>query len=119
MWNLVRAYDAAVQNHPLPDPVHVMSGQGSVDAVVISDKLGLLAVCAGQEIHVFELRTLKHAYRYIRMVLHVMNALQHTVHGALQTHLMPCYHTNPVIVWLSHSQYRADSQQQNHPQFPM
>ncbi|GFR52880.1 hypothetical protein Agub_g15512, partial [Astrephomene gubernaculifera] len=62
-WNLTGVYDAVARGHPPPPAIQVMSGQGPVFALGHSSRLSLLVVCAGQDVHVFDVHTFRHVYR--------------------------------------------------------
>lgn len=83
-WQLAAAYAAAADDQPLPEPIQVLSRPGQVDAICISrprlasgsgSGLGFgstqqqqqqhLAICAGMDVHVFELRSLRNTFRWV------------------------------------------------------
>ena len=87
-WQLAAAYAAAADDQPLPDPIQVLSRPGQVDAICISrprlasgsgSRSGFgstqqqqqqqqqqhLAICAGMDVHVFELRSLRNTFRWV------------------------------------------------------
>ncbi len=100
IWSLAAAYAAAADDQPLPEPVLLMSGQGPVEAVAIGGGGGraggrargkqqlrdaMLVVCAGAEVHVFQLPTLENTFRWnskASVVLHVLDAAWHPIIAA-------------------------------------
>ena len=63
VWNLVHVFDAVARGVEPPQPVQVLADPGVVEAVVINSEQGQLAVCAGVDVHIFELKTLRHLFR--------------------------------------------------------
>ncbi|KAJ9518706.1 hypothetical protein QJQ45_018714 [Haematococcus lacustris] len=64
LWRLAQAYEAAASRQPLPEPLLVLERPGQVDAACLSSPGGanLLALCAGLQVHVFELAGLTHSF---------------------------------------------------------
>ncbi|KXZ44757.1 hypothetical protein GPECTOR_62g872 [Gonium pectorale] len=62
-WNVTALMDAVAAGHATPPPIQVMAGQGPAFALTHSARLGFLVVCAGQDVHVFDVRTFRHIYR--------------------------------------------------------
>ena len=63
IWRLAECYAAAADGRPLPEPVLLLSGQGQVDALAMSEAVQQLVVCAGTAVLVFELLSLRTTHR--------------------------------------------------------
>jgi hypothetical protein len=65
VWRLTECYAAAAEGAPQREPVLLMSMQGQVDALAVGVAAQILVVCAGIDVYVFDLWSLRNTFRCV------------------------------------------------------
>ena len=63
LWRLAECYAAAADGTMPPQPLTLMSRQGQVDAMAFGRAAQMLVVCCGNDVIVFDLKTLNNIFR--------------------------------------------------------